>query len=130
MLNIFGKKSDKIMDLADKGLDKLDKLFYTKEEKADFAKANWQAYFEYIKATREENSIRSQTRRILSISVIYVFLLLVILAVVAYYYISVEYAQFIVELIDTKLGNLVMMVAVFYFGPYMLNYIFSKYKKK
>jgi len=100
-------------------IEGVDKLFFTKEEKAGFSKEIADAQLEYLKTTVSENSARSITRRWLSIGIMGLFLLLIIVTAIAYPF-SKDYAQFTLELANS-LTTLVMMVAAFFFGGYMVN---------
>ena len=110
-----GKRIDKAMDSAIKGIDA---LFFTKEEKAEQSIKVANAQVEYLKTTLSENSARSLTRRYLALAIIGVFLLLV-LAAGTVYLIDQEYSRFLFELAKS-LNTLVMMVAGFFFGAYMI----------
>lgn len=94
----------------------VDKAIFTPEERADLNKGVAQAQVNYIKTTVSENSIRSVTRRYLSVGIVGVFLLLLIAAAVAFPF-SADYAKFLLDLALT-LNTLVMMVAAFFFGGY------------
>jgi len=112
---LTGKRIDKAMDGAIKGIDA---LFFTKEEKAQQSFKVAEAQVQYLKTTLNENSVRSLTRRYLALAIIGVFLLLII-AAGAVYPINQVYAQFLFKLVSS-LNTLVMMVAGFFFGAYMI----------
>jgi len=95
-----------------------DKLFFTNEEKADYSKGIADAQMEFVKTSVSENSIRSITRRLLSISIVLVFLSLILWAVIIGYW-DLEYSKYVFE-VAKELFALVMMVAGFFFGGYMV----------
>ncbi len=106
----------KTIDTAASGIDK---LFFTNEEKADVSKGIADAQLEYLKSTVDENSTRSITRRYLSLAIVFVFLVLIIAAVVIRGF-DKDYAQFVFETAK-ELNTLVLMVAGFFFGGYMIS---------
>ena len=110
-----GKQADQLVDNAIKGIDA---LFFTKEEKAQQSIKVADAQVEYLKTTLNENSARSLTRRYLALAIVGVFLLLIIASGIVYP-IDQEYATFLFELVGA-LNTLVMMVAGFFFGAYMI----------
>ena len=127
-MGMFGKKLDaeRLFEAASSGLDK---LFFTKEEKSEAAKALADAQLEFVKLSVNENSIRSITRRYLAIAIVSVFLVLILAAVVSYAY-DREYAAFIFRVAE-HMNTLVMMVAGFFFGAYMLgSHLLNKGKIK
>ena len=107
----------KVLDASIKGIDA---LVYTDEEKAVARQKLADQWLELQKALGEETTVRSVTRRVLAVLVVVPFVML-ILAAAAIYPFSIEYAKFLLELASSQFGWLVMGVAAFYFGPYMLN---------
>ena len=106
-----------------------DKLFFTKEEKADFSKQIADAQVDYIKTSMSEGSIRSMTRRWLSISIMFVFLSLLLASVVIGFW-NKEHSEFTFS-VAKELFGLTMMVAGFFFGGYMVkNTIMPAINKK
>lgn len=123
---LTNKRMDKLFDGAIKGIDA---LFFTKEEKAQQSIKVADAQMEYLKTTLSENSARSLTRRYLALAIMGVFLFL-ILATGAAYPVNKEYAMFLFELVEA-LNTLVMMVAGFFFGAYMIgSHLFGRTSKK
>src|SRR5690554_4531075 len=118
LFKIFKGKVN-VEQVSNSVIEGVDKLFFTKEEKMSIAKEIADAQVEFLKTTVSENSARSITRRWLSIGIMGVFLVLIIVTAVAYPF-SKEYAQFTLELAGS-LTTLVMMVAAFFFGGYMVN---------
>ncbi|WP_321514919.1 hypothetical protein [Marinifilum fragile] len=112
---LSSKRSEKIIDGAIKGIDA---LFFTKEEKAQQSLKVADAQMQYLKTTLSENSARSLTRRYLALAIVGVFLLLILGAGLAYP-MNQEYAKFLFKLVGA-LNTLVMMVAGFFFGAYMI----------
>jgi hypothetical protein len=131
------KVIDAIPDTANKVVDGvtagLDKMFFTDEEKSDASQHAMDSIYGFIKATMEESSIRSITRRVLAVLTMSGFLFLLIFGAIVYC-ISAEWAAFVLSCAST-LSNLVLAVSVFYFGPYQVggmitNIIESKKKDK
>ncbi len=69
MINIFGSKKKK--DTVDFVLNTVkeagDKLFFTKEEKAENLKQAWDGVCKFVENTLGESSVRSVTRRYLAL---------------------------------------------------------------
>lgn len=123
---LSGKRADQLVDGTIKGIDA---LFFTKEEKAQQSIKVADAQVEYLKTTLSENTARSLTRRYLALAIIGVFLLLLISAGVAYPF-NQDYAHFLFELVGS-LNTLVMMVAGFFFGAYMIgSHLWGKSARK
>ena len=62
-----GAQVDKITDAV---INSGDALFYTEEEKAEAAQERQRLYFKFLELSRDENSIKSITRRIIAFAVI------------------------------------------------------------
>ncbi|WP_421921232.1 hypothetical protein [Marinifilum sp.] len=123
---LSSKRSERILDGAIKGIDA---LFFTKEEKAQQSLKVADAQMEFLKTTLSESSARSVTRRYLALAIVGVFLFL-ILGSGMVYPINQEYAKFLFELVNS-LNTLVMMVAGFFFGAYMIgSHIWGKGRTK
>lgn len=115
--------------LVDDAVNGIDKAFFSNEEKAGQAMKIMDAQAEFVKASLNGSTVSSKTRRYIAVSIVVVFLLLVLGTAVAYL-LDKDYAEFLTELIDEKLGTLVLMVAGFYFGGYMIsNHIIRGFKK-
>jgi hypothetical protein len=112
---------------ANKVIDFADKLFYSKQEVAVDAAKTAEAYLEYMKTVASENTVRSYTRRIIAIIILGLFCAVVITTLVSFF-INKDFTKLCFDLIEGNLGTLTMMVGVFYFGPYMLNYLGRKKK--
>jgi len=128
-MKIFSRKN--IDQVVDATISAGDKLFFTNEEKADYSKGIADAQIEYLKSTIGESSIRSLTRRWLSMAIMFVFLFLILFSVAVRWW-DPEYARFVFS-VAREMLTLVMMVAGFFFGGYMVkNYVapaFNKGKK-
>lgn len=112
------KAVDAGLDLVKSGVSGIDKLFFTEEEKSD-ARRNWfKLWLEGQKITASENTTRSVTRRILAVSIVGEFLLFILMAGIAWPWMK-GWAMFLLELAQS-LGNLVLLVAGFYFGVHLL----------
>lgn len=125
-MNLFKNKIDisKVFDSVTTGVDN---LVFSKQEKSKAAKAIADSQVEYLKTTLSENSTRSVTRRYLAIAIMSVFLILVLLSVIVYPF-NVEYSEYIYKT-ASGMWSLVMMVAAFFFGAYMVGNHLLKGKK-
>jgi hypothetical protein len=110
------KASDKALDALVKGGDK---LILTEEERLDYGKDAGKLWLKIQEATREENSVRSITRRAISLISLTVFSVLCISAAIMYKY-DQEYAMFLLQIAESKYGWLVLGIGGFYLGPHML----------
>jgi hypothetical protein len=110
------KASDKVLDALVKGGDK---LILSEEERLDYGKDAGKLWLKIQEATRDENSVRSVTRRLIALITISVFSKLCIGAAVMFHF-DQEYARFLLEIAESKYGWLVIGIGGFYFGPHML----------
>lgn len=116
----FSSGSDAAKTVLDGAVKGIDALVYTDEERAEMRKKMGDQWLELQKALGEETTVRSVTRRILAVLVVVPFVLLVMAAAVIYKF-DMKYAQFLLTLAESQFGWLVLGVAAFYFGPYMMN---------
>lgn len=112
------KVIDKSLDIIDKGVDGIGKLFFTEQEKAELSQKTYETWLEVQRVTANESSIRSITRRVLAISIIGTFLLFLIMAAFAYPFMQ-SWSAYLLRLAQA-LDQLVLAVAVFYFGVHIL----------
>ena len=115
----FVSGSDAAKTVLDGAVKGIDALVYTDEERAEMRKKLGDQWLELQKALGEETTVRSVTRRILAVLIVVPFVLLILLAAAAYKF-DPEYSKFLLSLADSQFGLLVLGVAGFYFGPYML----------
>ena len=124
----FFRTTPKVIDTAanvvDAGIRGIDALFFTDEEKSESSRKTYELWLETQKIIRDENTIRSMTRRILACMIMGEFTLLLLMAAVAWPFMP-EWGKMLLE-IAKSLSNLVIAIAIFYFGPYA----FSAYMKK
>jgi hypothetical protein len=122
-MNIFkwfvsgSEAAGKVLDGAVKGIDA---LVYTEEERAVMKQKLGDQWLELQKALGEETTVRSVTRRILAVLIVVPFVFLILFAAFVYKF-DMEYAKFLLALAESQFGWLVLGVAGFYFGPYMMN---------
>lgn len=109
-------------DAAEKTLDIIqnagDAVWFTDEEKAENKKELFKLWADNLAKINDENSPRSLTRRYISVSVIFVWLLLNIVGVAAFLYDPV-FADFVFSVVAEQ-SYIVGGIAVFYFGPHMI----------
>lgn len=122
-MGIFKKKIDP-QKLVDGAMSGIDKAFFTSEEKSEAAMKIMNAQSEFVKSSLNGSTVSSKTRRYIAVSIVGVFLLLLIWAAVVFT-IDSEYSKFVLDLAG-KLSSLVLMVAGFYFGGYMVSNHFLK----
>jgi hypothetical protein len=121
-MNIFkwfvsgSEAASKVLDGAVKGIDA---LVYTEEERAVMKQKLGDQWLELQKALGEETTVRSVTRRILAVLIVVPFVFLILFAAFVYKF-DTEYAKFLLSLAESQFGWLVLGVAGFYFGPYMM----------
>ena len=99
-----------------------DALFYTAEEKSATAEKQRELYFKFLELSRDENSIKSITRRILAFAVIGQWLLMLNVCVGLYLFGKIEAAGFVFDMIK-DIFWFVFAIGSFYFGAGILNKI-------
>ncbi len=87
----------------------IDESFLSKEEVQT-------AITEHYKATLQETTPRSITRRYIAVSIVAVFLLLIVAAVIAYP-LNKVYGEFVFSIVEEIFG-IVLTIVIFYFGGY------------
>lgn len=109
LANIFGnsKNAEKTVDGAIKGLDK---MFFTKEEKAEANQKLSDWYLKYLEATQPQN----QARRLLAMVVAFLWAFLVLVGVIAKYF-DTEYSEFVFKVLTDVVTNPFMLIMSFYF---------------
>jgi sterol desaturase/sphingolipid hydroxylase (fatty acid hydroxylase superfamily) len=101
----------KVFDTVANGIDK---LAFTKEEKADFNKEMIKAQSEFVKNTLAESSVRSRTRRFIAKSIVILVIGLTVAAAIAWPFYN-EYSNFLFKVIDSY-KVVFLTVCSFYFG--------------
>ena len=112
------KVVDTGLGLIESGVKGIDALFFTEEEKAKQSQETYETWLEVQRVLANESTVRSITRRILAVSVMGTFLLFLIVAAFAWPF-AKEWAAFLLSL-SKSLSQLVLAVAVFYFGVHIL----------
>lgn len=118
------KQADKLLDIGDKAtsgiINGVDKMFYTAEEKSEAAQKITDTYLEFLKTTLSESSVRSITRRIVAVMIMALFSAAFLFTVAAWK-LDREWAEFCLKTTsEFGVGNLTLMVAVFFFGTHAL----------
>jgi hypothetical protein len=113
-----------VFEMAAKGIDA---AVYTNEEKAGFQKELMNKQLEYIQSTASENSIRSYSRRILAIGIMFLYLSLYLGSAIAYIF-NQDLAKYW-KTLAMEQNTLVLMVAGFFFGAYMIGTHINTKKK-
>ena len=108
------KSANKVLDGITKGADK---LVFTDEEKADYYAQAQKIWIDMQKAAGDEASARSITRRIIAVSVIFVFLFFLVIAGMVYPWMKDWSAHLSALIFDSDFSYIVGAVSVFYFGP-------------
>ena len=93
----------------------IDERDLTDQERIELNQKAADLMLQMVKATRDENSVRSITRRYLAWAIMGTFLLMIIAAAIVYPF-STAYAEYLFKLVaDTDLGWLAAGVGGFYF---------------
>ena len=116
---IFGneKQLDKLTTGAVSGLDK---MFFTKEEKADANQKLSEWYLRYLEATQPQNV----ARRVIAFIVVGLWALLVLVGVAAQLF-DAPYAKYVFEVLAEVVMNPFLLIVGFYF----LTHTVRAYKK-
>ena len=111
---IFGssKNTETVVNGAVSGIDK---LFYTKEEKAENAVKMSEWFLRYLEATQPQNL----ARRFIALIIVCLWALL-ILAGVALYKLDQAYSRFIFEVLRDIVMNPFLIVMGFYFAAHVV----------
>ena len=122
------KAVDTGLDLIKKGASGIDMLFFTDEEKSLASAKIMEQVIAMNKATADENTVRSKTRRALAKVIIYNYMALINLSAVCKLSGDVENAKFLFDLANKALGSAVLAVVIFYFGYYGINAVVKSAK--
>jgi len=131
---LFGgsNSADKVVNtgcgLLESAASGIDKIFFTDEERSDASQATFKLWLEGQTVLRDENSIRSITRRILAVAFCSVYMFLLLVGIVLYRF-DPEWGKLCFEIAQI-LTNVVLTVVFFYFGPNMIGRAISQAKKK
>jgi len=126
--------ADKALASADKlinhGAAGIDKLFFTKEEKAEAAQGLFNTWVGLQNIIADESTIRSITRRRLAVMLIGLFVVLMLItAVMIILNHSNYHIMFSLATSDILLYAVVSII-IFYFGPYAISKGISMFKSK
>ena len=113
---ILTSPGDNVKTVVDSAMDIVDKVFYTKEEKAENRQKVMDYYLEYQRITSPQN----RARRIIAFTVTGLFTLLLLTGVIANGLGSIEFAKYIFETIDINVRKPFEYVLIFYFGVHLL----------
>lgn len=126
----FLKTSEKALDTAadvvKKGVDGVDALFFTDEERSAANTERLKLWLEVQKTLINENTAKSITRRIIATIIIGSFMLQSFISIGLYRFDKL-WSQFVLDIMKAE-GTLVLTVAFFYFGYYGVQQLFGKGK--
>lgn len=114
--------AEKVLDAGIKGIDA---LVYTDEEKAGARQKLLDQWIELQKHLGQETTVRSITRRVIAFASTGAYILLILVAAIAYPWWT-DYAKFLIDLAEGKFGWIVLTVVGFYFGPPMIQRMSKK----
>jgi hypothetical protein len=120
------KVIDTATDLAKSAANGIDVLFFTDEEKEQYRQQAFDKWLTLYDKIANESATRSITRRILAVMILGEFLFFLLLAGLIYPWFP-QWTSTLLGLAK-QLGNLVLAVAVFYFGPYAIGQYIKKDK--
>lgn len=111
---IFGsqKNTETVVNGAVAGLDK---MFFTKEEKAEHQAKMGEWFLKYLEATQPQNL----ARRLIAVTIVALWALLV-LGGVSVYKFDAAYSQYIFDILADVVMNPFLMVMGFYFAAHVL----------
>lgn len=112
--SIFGstKNTETIVDGAVSGLDK---MFFTKEEKAEANQKLSDWYLKYLEATQPQNL----ARRFIAIIIVLLWAALILVGVGAYV-IDVNFSMYVFDVLADVVMNPFLMVMGFYFAAHVV----------
>lgn len=130
LTNIF-TSSEKAVEIAgniaNASIAGIDKIIFTDEERAEMGIKRMQTWLEVQKALAEENSIRSITRRIVAVTMIGLFGLLLLSGAVLYR-VDPGWSEFLLKLCG-QMFEVVLLIVIFYFGWYGVKGVVGEAKK-
>lgn len=117
---IFGssKNTETIVDGAVAGMDK---MFFTKEEKAEANLKVSEWFLRYLEATQPQNL----SRRFIAVVVVLLWALLVLIGVAAYPF-DLAFSQFIFDVLKDVVMNPFLIIMGFYFAAHVVRSAMSK----
>ena len=113
---VLTSPGDNVKTVVDSAMDIVDKVFYTKEEKAENRQKVMDYYLEYQRITSPQN----RARRVIAFTVTGLFTLLLLTGVIANGLNNVEFAKYIFDTIDVNVRKPFEYVLIFYFGVHLL----------
>ena len=124
------KVVDTAADLIKDGASGIDMLFFTDEEKSQASAKIMDQVIAINRATADENSVRSKTRRMLAIVIIGNYLALINIGVLLNVLDETDKAKFVFDVANTTLASHVLAVVIFYFGYYGVKAVVKSIKEK
>ncbi len=125
--NLFSKlKPQQIVDTVFSGVDK---AVLSKEELVDYSKKAAELNLEFVKATQQESTPRSISRRVIAILVIGEYILAFnagLVGIISGWYDGDE----ILSLATGAFEWSVISIIIFYFGNHLANTVISKFAQK
>jgi hypothetical protein len=117
--------ADAATKVLDAGINGLDALVLTDEEKIQYRQKLADNWVELQKTLGEETTVRGITRRLIALLFVASYVALILIAA-ALYLLVPEYSKFLIDLAEGKFGWIVLTVVGFYFGPYMIQKALQK----
>jgi len=121
------KAIDAGIDLASRGADAIDAIFYTDEEKAQARQDWWKTFLKLEETLAPQGAIRSVTRRIIANDFCKVYLFLFLADLILYPF-NAEWSNHIWELIKV-LTYPISGIIFFFFGTYGVGTYLTKKNK-
>ena len=83
LFSILAGSSKSVDKIVDAGINGIDAMFYTDEEKAQHKAKMQELYFKFVEISANESTTQSVSRRMICLPVVYVWLALIIVNVIA-----------------------------------------------
>jgi hypothetical protein len=114
LAKIFGssKNTETIVNGAVSGIDK---MFYTKEEKAEAGQKMSEWFLRYLEATQPQNI----SRRFIAIVVVLLWALLILVGVAAYKF-DATFSEFVFKVLADVVMNPFLIIMGFYFAAHVV----------
>lgn len=126
-MNIFKQifaSSENTKTIVDGAVSGVDKLFYTKEEKADNAKYMSEWFLRYLEASQPQNL----ARRFIALIIVGLWAFLVLLAVMVYK-IDESYSAYILGILKDVVSSPFVWIIGFYFAKHLISSAIGQAKK-
>lgn len=128
-MGLFNKKPNKIT-IRKELSDTLNSGVLNEEETRLYESKKLDLELDFYRLSLEETTTRSQTRRIICLSIVFVYLIFGIFSLISFASGNQELAKFILEMMCGSIGTGFISTIFFYLGNHVVNSVVDKTGKK